>query len=95
MYARITTYKMKPGSREAATEILHGLKGEIMALPGLTQFINTLDDAGTGYVVALTTLPEPPPDSAERIKALWSRFGDHLAAPPEAVTYPVIADWSN
>ena len=39
MYARITSYKMKPGSREAATAILNGLKADILALPGIVRFI--------------------------------------------------------
>lgn len=95
MYARITPYKMKPGSREAATEIMNGLKTEILALPGMTRFINVMDDDGSGYVVALTSLPDVAPEAMERIAALWSRFGTYLEATPEARTYDLMADWAN
>ena len=35
MFARITHYKMKPGSRDAATDLLNSLRDQIMSMPGM------------------------------------------------------------
>jgi hypothetical protein len=94
MYARVTPYKMKPGSAAAATKVLNSLKDRIMALPGQATFLNVLNDEhGTGYVVSTTDLAEMPADSVEKIKALWASFEGFLVEPPVSGSYAVIADW--
>ena len=93
MYARITPFKMKPGSKDDAVKIMNRVKADIMALPGLKHFINVMDDNGEGYVVSLTELSETPPDAQEKIKQIWSNFSHHLEAVPAAATYDVVADW--
>ncbi len=95
MYARITPYKMKPGSKAAATKVLNSLKDKIMALPGQHSFLNVMNDKdGTGYVISTTDNAEPSPESIVKIKALWAVFKDHLVEEPHAHTYDVVADWS-
>lgn len=95
MFARITHYKMKAGSRDAATAQLHQMKGEIMALPGLKQFINTMNEDGSGYVVSLVESKEVSDANADRVKALWGQLGEYLEAMPSPEGYDVIVDWSN
>lgn len=95
MYARITPYKLKPGSREAATRIVHELKPKIMALEGMSRFINVIDQDNRGYVVALTTEPEMTPEVQERVRALWGALGEHLEAMPVATNCEVVVDWAN
>lgn len=93
MYARITPYKMKPGSKDTATKILNTLKSQIMALPGIHQFINVMDENGSGYVVSLTDVKTASAETNEKIKKIWSGFAEHLEASPTASTYDLIADW--
>ncbi len=93
MYARVTPFKMKAGSKEAAKAIMDGLKDRILAIDGMQHFINVMDDDGNGYVVALTTNAETPPEVQERINALWGAFGEHLEARPEAQSFTVMANW--
>lgn len=96
MYARVTPYKMKPGSEAAATKVMDSLKERIMALPGQNTFLNVFNDKhGTGYVVSTTDLVETSPDSAEKIKALWGALDGFLIEPPTAKTFSVIADWKS
>ncbi|WP_068110112.1 hypothetical protein [Tropicimonas marinistellae] len=95
MFARITPYKMKAGSREATTAIMDGLKSRIMELEGMTHFINVIDGDGKGYVVALTTNPEMSEETAAKVKALWGAFSEYLEMEPAAESYDVIADWNN
>ena len=47
MYARITPYKMKPGSREAATAKMNELKAEILGLPGMQHFMSAMNEDGS------------------------------------------------
>ena len=53
MFARITHYKMKPGSRDAAMKVLESLREQIMGMPGMHHFLNVMNADGSGYV-ALT-----------------------------------------
>ena len=48
MFARITHYKMKPESIETATAQLEQMKPQIMALPGLRQFLNAIGMSAFG-----------------------------------------------
>lgn len=94
MYTRVTPYKMKPGSQEAATHILSGLKDNILALPGQHRFLNVLnDETGEGYIDSTTDIAEPSPETVEKIKALWAQFSDFLVDEPVGATYSVVADW--
>ena len=95
MYARITPFKMKPGSKDAATKLVDGLKSQIMALPGIQHFINVIDDDGAGYVISLTDVETPTPETNEKIKQIWGGFAEHLEAMPQASSYDLIAHWKN
>ncbi len=94
MYARVTNYKMKPGSREAATKVMEGLREQILALPGIVKFINVMKDDGTGVVVALSTNQTMDEETAARVQALWSNFMEFLESPPERGDFHVVADWT-
>lgn len=93
MYARITPFKMKAGSKQEAIKIMDRVKADIMGLPGMKHFINVMDDTGKGYVVSLTELAETPPDIQEKINAIWANFADHLESRPTPESYGVLADW--
>ncbi len=94
MYARITPYKMKPGSKAEAMKIMDGLKERILALPGQNQFMNVMNDKdGTGYVISTTTNEVSSDETAKKIAALWGAFKDHLVEQPTPSTYDVVADW--
>ncbi|MBT8457859.1 MAG: hypothetical protein HKO95_13985 [Rhodobacteraceae bacterium] len=95
MYARITPYKMKHGARDSATELMHELKGQIMALPGMQHFINVTNEDGSGYVVAVVDSKETAEASADNVKALWANFAEHLERMPTPSGYDVMANWSN
>lgn len=94
MFARITEYKMKTGTREAATEKLNAMKAQIMAMPGMMQFINVMNADGSGYVVALVDSKEASDANAEAAAA-WAQFADYLEATPTPKGFDVIANWSS
>jgi quinol monooxygenase YgiN len=95
MFARITRYKMKPGTRDAATKVLESLRDQIMGMPGMHNFINVMNADGSGYVVSVVESEESSDANAAKVAALWSNFSDFLEGPPKAEGFDVISNWSN
>ena len=95
MFARVTEYKMKSGSRDAATEKLNAMKSQILAMPGMLQFINVMNEDGSGCVIALVDSEETSNANAEAVAAAWAQFSDVLEAAPSAKGFDVIANWTN
>jgi hypothetical protein len=94
MHARITRYKMKPGSTAAARELMESLRGEIMGLPGLRHYYNAMKEDGSGYIVSVIEPAEVSADNDERVRAIWGKFAEFLEEMPTPETLELIADWS-
>ncbi|HSM40911.1 MAG TPA: hypothetical protein VK862_09175 [Afifellaceae bacterium] len=90
MYARVTKYRMKPEAMNDSIALLEQLKPEIMALPGMIQFINVANEDGNGYVVALVESKEVSDANKDRVAQIWARFTDFLADFPEPAGYNVL-----
>ncbi len=95
MFARVTKYKMKAGSRDAATALLNQLKDQIMAMNGMHNFVNVMNNDGSGYLISVVESQETSDANAEQVAALWGQFADHLEGPPTPEGYDVIANWAN
>jgi len=95
MFARVTEYQMKPDSIEAGTELLHSLKDRIMSMPGVHNFINVINDDGSGLVISIVESEAVSEANAPTVAKLWSHFADHLASPPKASGYNVLANWNS
>lgn len=95
MFARITQYQMKPDSKQAATELMHSLKDQIMGMPGIQNFVNVMNEDGSGYVIAVVESEASSDANNEKVAALWSQFSDHLLSTPKPVGYDVVANWRN
>ena len=93
MLARVTAFKFRADARDAAIETMEKLKPQIMALPGLTHFINVVDAEGNGYVMSLVEDEAQNEASTEQVSKLWAQFADYLEAKPEPRTFEVVADW--
>ncbi|MGH1407761.1 MAG: hypothetical protein ACRBBJ_14490 [Rhodomicrobiaceae bacterium] len=94
MYARVTHYKMKPESVEIATAMLEQMKDPIMSLPGLKQFINSINADGTGCVYTIVESKEISDANQNAVASIWAQFSEHLEQAPEAQGFDVIANWS-
>lgn len=95
MFMRVTTYSMKPGSLDQAKAMLETMKNQIMAMPGMIRFTNSVNDDGSGCVVAVIESREISEANAPAVAEAWAQFADFLTSPPEAHGYEVFADWSN
>lgn len=93
MFVRVTHYRLKPDSIDAAKQLLEGMKPKIMALPGMLRFVNAVNPDGSGCVVAINESREVSDGNDGAVQAIWAGFRDHLAEPPKAEGYEVFADW--
>lgn len=95
MFARVTPYQLKEGERDAAIATMEGMKSDILALPGVKQFINVLGADGSGYVISLVESQEVSESNADRVRALWGRMADHLAEMPSPDGGEIVANWTS
>jgi hypothetical protein len=93
MFARVTQFKMKPGTREAATAKMNELKSEIMGMPGMHCFTNVMNDDGTGYVISVVESEDISNANAPKVAELWGHFAEFMEAPPTPAGFDVIAHW--
>ena len=95
MYMRVTHYKMKPASIDAAKVMLDQMKDQIMSMPGMLRFTNSINEDGTGCVVAVVESKATSDANAGRVSEAWAAFADHLVGAPEPHGFEVFADWVN
>lgn len=95
MFMRVTHYKMKPNSVASAKAMLEQMKDQIMAMPGMMRFTNSINEDGTGCVVAVIESKELSDANAGRVAEAWAAFADHLEGAPVPHGFDVFADWSN
>ena len=81
---------MKPESVDAAKALLDELKPQIMTLPGMKHFINVMNRDGSGYVIAVVDSEEVSIANQDKVQAIWARFADYLAEPPNTEGYDVL-----
>lgn len=93
MFARITQFKMKPGTRAAATDKMNQLKDQIMAMPGIHCFTNVMNEDGSGYVISVVESEETSNANAPKVAELWGHFAEFMESPPNPVGFDVIAHW--
>lgn len=94
MFARITPYKLKPGTTEVATQRAREMKDEIMGLPGMIEFINMVNEDGVGYIVSLVESSEQSEANLQRVREIWGRMGEFLVEMPTPQGYEVVDHWA-
>ncbi|EPX78640.1 antibiotic biosynthesis monooxygenase family protein [Salipiger mucosus] len=93
MFARITPFKMKPGSRKEAEAIMARVKDQIMGLQGMQHFLCTMNDDGSGYIVSLVSSKDDLEANKPRVKEIWGNFADLLEAQPKPEGFEVVEEW--
>ena len=93
MYVQLSHYQIKPGHRSACIELMNRLKPQIMALPGLKQFLNVINDDDSGYVLAVMASQEQAQKNEGRVRELWTAFAAHLTQLPAVEGHEILADW--
>lgn len=95
MFMRVTHYRMKPNAIPAAKAMLEQMKDQVMSMPGMIRFTNSINEDGSGCVVAVVESKELSDANAGRVADAWAAFADHLDGMPQPHGFEVFADWSN
>jgi len=94
MFARLTAYKMRRGSKDEATQMMNALRAQIMAMPGMIQFTNIMNGDGRGYILTLVESEAQSDANAAKVAALWANFAPFMEAVPTAEGFQVEAHWT-
>ncbi len=95
MFARVTTFRMKPDRIAEAEAKLNELIPQIMSMPGLKSFTNVIDSEGNGVVMSVVESEEISNANQEQVAQIWAAFSDFLSEPPSANGYRVLSHQSN
>jgi quinol monooxygenase YgiN len=94
MFARITRFQRKPGTREDATALLNQLHDEIMGLPGMIQFTNVMHADGSGYLLSVMESEALANTHSAKAAAIWAQFAQFMVTIPESEGYDVVVHWT-
>lgn len=95
MFARVSTYKMKPESIAAAEAKVQEMLPTILGMDGMVTFTNAIDSEGNGLVVSIVESEGLSDMNKEQVAKIWAEFADYLLGPPEVSGYRVIVHKSN
>jgi hypothetical protein len=93
MFVQISHYQITSGNRQKCIDLMNQLQPQIMALPGLKQFLNVIREDDSGYVIALIESKEQSQKNEPRVRELWSAFAGYLARLPAIELHEVMVDW--
>jgi hypothetical protein len=91
MFARMTTFRVKPDRLEDFRKWRLEHEAEIFAQPGLHHWIGMMGEDGQAFVVALYDDVEAACDALPAARALWARFADMVEGEPTARFLEVVA----
>jgi len=91
MYARLTTFRVKPDKMEDMRRWREEHHAEILAQPGLRQWIGMVGDDGEVVVVSLFDDERAARESMTYVRNLWSQMAPMLEGEPTARFLNVMA----
>ncbi|SHE71332.1 hypothetical protein SAMN04487965_0489 [Microbulbifer donghaiensis] len=95
MYARITTYKVKPADYETIDKRIEVLTPEIMSIPGLKQWISCGDENGERVIIGIYKSKEDAEQATSKVKELFAKFEEFYDVAPTPHGYEVLRLESN
>ncbi|HEX2135858.1 MAG TPA: hypothetical protein VHG30_08125 [Microvirga sp.] len=90
MFARLTTFRVKPDRLEDLRKWRRDNEAAIYAQPGLRQWIGLMNQDGQAYVIAIFDDVKAATDALPAARALWSQFADMIEGEPTAQFAEVI-----
>lgn len=95
MFARVTKYRIKKESIKDAIAMMERIKPQVMALPGMQQFLNVMDKNGNGYIVAIIESEATSNANMPRVMEIWANFREMLVEPPAPAGFDVLVNEKN
>ena len=91
MYARLTTFRVKPDKMDDLFRWREENEAAIYAQPGLHEWIGLMDEEGEVFVLSLFDDEQAARDSMTHVWALWEQMASMLQGTPTARFLDVIA----
>jgi hypothetical protein len=91
MFARLTTFRIKPDRLEDFRKWRRANETEIYAQPGLRHWVGLLSEDGQAFVVAIFDDVQAACDAVPAARALWSGFADMVDDEPTSRFLEVMA----
>jgi len=91
MYARLTTFRVKPDKIEDMKRWREENQADIFAQPGLRQWVGLMGDDGEAFVVSLFDDKKAALDAMPFTRKLWSGMAPMLEGEPTARYLDVMA----
>ena len=91
MFARMTTFHVRPERLEDFRQWRRENEAEILAQPGLRHWIGMIGEDGQAFVVAVYDDVQAACDALPAARALWGRFADMVEGEPTARFLEVLA----
>jgi hypothetical protein len=91
MYARLTTFRVKPDRLEDMRRWREENQAEILAQPGLRQWIGLTSDDGEVTVVAIFDDEQTARETMQYVRGLWSQMAPMIEGEPTARFLEVLA----
>ena len=82
MYARLTTFRVKPDKFEDMRRWREANEARIYAQPNLREWIGMMDNRGEFFVVALFDDEKQAKDAMPHVRALWSEIAPMIEGQP-------------
>ena len=82
MYARLTTFRVKPDKLEDMRRWRDANEAKIYAQPNLREWIGMMDGNGEFFVVALFDDEKAAQDAMPQVRALWSDMAPMIEGEP-------------
>ena len=94
MYARITTYQVKPDRIADMEARVDEVKAQVAKVAGLTTSISVWRPDGKGVTIGIWESAKAAEAGAADVQKIWAGLADMLAGPPVAEAYESVARMS-
>jgi quinol monooxygenase YgiN len=91
MYARLTTFRVKPDKINDMRRWRQVNEAAIYAQPGLRHWTGMMDEKGETYIVSVFDDERAARDSMSHARALWQQMAPMLEGEPTARFFDVLA----
>ena len=87
MYARVTTFQIKPDRLDDMVAAVDAVRGQIARVAGIQSVHGAWRADGSGVTVAIYDSQASAEAAAATIQSIWGGLAEFLAAPPNAEAY--------
>lgn len=91
MYARLTTFRVKPDKVDDMRRWREANEAKIYAQPGLREWIGMMDDNGEFFILSVFDDEKAAQDAMPQVRALWSDMASMIESGPTARFLNVLA----